>query len=127
MKRRYSTMVTDAPTPDEAEYWKPMERMRAVMAAGDQHRGPNARPGRAGPRGLSITARLLLSYLATYAVDDGSLRHDDGHPLALDELVEDRRDPARARVDLELLMIAGLVVEAEGIYRVPIMDVAGWE
>jgi len=127
MKRRYSTMVTDAPTLAEAEYWKPMERMRAVMAAGVQHRGPNARPGRAGPRGLSITARLLLSYIATYAVDDGSLRHDDGAPLVLDELVEERQDSARARVDLELLKVAGLVVEVEGVYRVPIMDVAGWE
>jgi hypothetical protein len=60
-------------------------------------------------------------------VDDGSLRDDDGDPLVLDELVDERRDPARSRVDLELLKIAGLVVEAEGIYRVPIMDVAGWE
>ena len=127
MKRRYSTMVTNAPTPGEAEYWKPMERMRAVMAAAGQHQGPNARPGGRGPRGLSHSAWSLLAHLATYAVDDGSLRDDDGAPLVLDELVEERRDPGRARVDLELLKIAGLVVEAEGIYRVPIMDAAGWE
>ncbi len=127
MKRRYSTAVTEAVDPDEAEWWKPLERMRAVMEACAQHRGPNARPGRAGHRGLSIRARLLLTHVATYAVDDGSLRHDDGAALVLDELVEPGQDPARARVDLELLMVAGLVVEAEGIYRVPIMDVAGWE
>jgi hypothetical protein len=77
---------------------------------------------------LSHSAWSLLVRLATYAVD---------------ELVEDRRDPARAQVggpgarrrrhagsrrpDLELLKVAGLVVEAAGVYRVPIMDVEGWE
>lgn len=120
MKRRYSTMVTDAPTPDEAEYWKPMERMRAVMAAGVQHRGPNARPGRAGPRGLSVTARLLLSYLATYAVDDGSLRHDAGEPLVLDELVEGapgpRPGPGRPRA------VEGRRARGRGRRRLPGAD-----
>jgi hypothetical protein len=127
VKRRYSEAVTNAATPEEAEHWKPMERMRAVMRAGEQHRGPNARPGRAGPRGLSWQARHLLFTLATYTVGDGTVVHDEDDVTLAGIASHLHRAEAQVRTDLELLKLAGLVAEDAGVYRIPIMDEAGWE